>query len=497
MKWLDNKVYDARYLLKALMWIVLTSIAMKATTGMVAVVFPIVAISALTTGNMVRLFFLFMLMIGAQVGNTFFFPKTFIYVMSVRITLLLLALALSSRLLGRKHSHFVTPFMGMMPYLLWECVSSMQGYAPIVSYLKILLFSVIYFAYYAIANTVLSSSKSDPRKIRSIVLAFACLYVLGSVLLIPFPNISLMSMEDWGGNNTIIYMESLFKGMSMHSQSLGPLVAAFSVLVFGDFVFSVRKMDKLYLAILMACPLLIWKTSSRTALGTYVLGMMMVALFFMKANNVGMRWKGKILSMLWMVSIGVALSVFALPSAREKVMRFVLKKTASTEQVSSADMSIGNIAFSRLGVVEECLYNFKKKPFLGNGFQVQSGMMDNRGNRSFLSYLSAPIEKGVWYAAVLEEGGVVGFMLFVAFLLVAFFSLVKSHAYITASCFFTLTLSNMGEFTFFSMTYTGGLIWAMVFAAAVLDSQRVAQAKRKMREMALRMNMAPMMGAWR
>lgn len=109
---------------------------------------------------------------------------------------------------------------------------------------------------------------------------------------------------------------------------------------------------------------------------------------------------------------------------------------------------------------------------LGNGFQVAAHMAGEH-RQGFWSYLSAPIEKGVWTAAILEEGGVVGFILFAGFLLSTFFTLWKRHAYISASCLFTMALSNMGEFTFFSMTYTGGLIWALAFSAVVLDAQRM------------------------
>ena len=32
---------------------------------------------------------------------------------------------------------------------------------------------------------------------------------------------------------------------------------------------------------------------------------------------------------------------------------------------------------------------------------------------------------------------------------------------------------NLGEFNFFSMSYTGGFEWALVFAAVILDGQRM------------------------
>ena len=90
-----------------------------------------------------------------------------------------------------------------------------------------------------------------------------------------------------------------------------------------------------------------------------------------------------------------------------------------------------------------------------------------------MEYMSAPIEKGVWITAVLEEGGLMGFLLFAGFLVVCFALLVKRHAYIGAGALWVFAVVNMGEFNFFSMSYTGGFEWALVFAAVILDGQRM------------------------
>ena len=99
--------------------------------------------------------------------------------------------------------------------------------------------------------------------------------------------------------------------------------------------------------------------------------------------------------------------------------------------------------------------------------------MAYKERKEFRELLSAPVEKGVWIYAVLEEGGVVGFILFSGFLIVAFFKLKRRKQYITATMLAVVTVSNMGEFAFFSMSYAGGMQWAMVFAAAVMDGQRL------------------------
>jgi len=69
---------------------------------------------------------------------------------------------------------------------------------------------------------------------------------------------------------------------------------------------------------------------------------------------------------------------------------------------------------TRQGLIDRAMYNWRKKPLIGNGFQV-SDEMQYEHRKGFADYLSAPIEKGVWISAVLEEGGVIGLSLFCFF----------------------------------------------------------------------------------
>jgi len=90
-----------------------------------------------------------------------------------------------------------------------------------------------------------------------------------------------------------------------------------------------------------------------------------------------------------------------------------------------------------------------------------------------LVILSAPIEKGVWVTAILEEGGIIGWIIFVMFLCACITKSIRRRAYIGASCLFVFTITNLGEFTFFSMSYAGGFCWAMVFVGLALDLRKM------------------------
>ena len=124
--------------------------------------------------------------------------------------------------------------------------------------------------------------------------------------------------------------------------------------------------------------------------------------------------------------------------------------------------------------MDSAMANFEESPAIGNGFQVSAQMAD-MDIRSWKQLLSAPIEKGVWITAVLEEGGIFGLLLFCGFLLIAFPLLLSRQAYLGVCALFVFIISNLGEFTFFSASGNGGLLWAVTFVGLTLDAQRVAR----------------------
>ena len=361
------------------------------------------------------------------------------------------------------------PYAWMMAYIVVMIISSMQGWCPIISYLKLTLFSLIYFSYFGVANQVGINPNISSKKIRSVMLSIAILFVLGSIALLPFPGLTQLSGEDYV--NAIasgLDVKSLYIGMANHSQSLGPIVSCMSVILFADMLFSIKKADSLYVVMLLACPYLVYRTSSRTGMGAYVLGMMFVVYVFINARGISQRWKSRVFSCVMFICSGLVFAALFMPGVQSKARQFLLKTSADNKEAVTADQVVS----SRQALMDVALYNFKKSPLLGNGFQVGEKMKGLK-IRGAASVLSAPIEKGVWFTAVLEEGGVIGFMVFVMFLLNCIVSSIKNQAYIGASCLFVCMLTNLGEFTFFSMSYTGGMTWALVFVGLALDLRKM------------------------
>jgi len=457
--------YDKKRLLKCLIFLVFMAVAMKVTSGNgILVIVPFVII-ALSRNDMPSLFFYVMVLISMTMGNSTLMPKSALFAISERAILTAVAFIMMSRVFGRKGSTYCAPLLTLLWYIAFMCVSSTCGWCPIVSYLKLFLFTSIFVAYYATANGVIVNHRTDVRVIRSVVLSVAIFFLVGSVLLIP-TGLGIMTRLD---GMDITRFEGLYMGMTMHSQSLGPITAALGVMVFSDFVYSIRRADKLYLLLMACVPILVWKTSSRTAMGTLMVGIAVVTYFFMKTRSVQSTWKSKVLtSMLLLVAVGAGVAISS-SSSQIGIKKFILKY--ADETASDKDFTLTEITSSRQGLVESAVENFRKSPMIGNGFQVSEGMAANRISE-FKLILTAPIEKGVWTTAILEEGGVIGMAIFILFLVTTVVAFIKRRCYTALATLIVLVVSNFGEFTMFSMSYTGGMMWALVFAGSIMDALR-------------------------
>ena len=476
----DQGRYDKRLLYRYLVILGIWMLLWKVTRGYVAVVLPVYLLSLIAQKRAVDLFFWVLLLILPSVGNPYFFPTGSVTTLVTRLTLASISILLMVRIAGKRTPRALRPMLGILVYIAWEALVSIQGYSPIISYLKLLLFVPLYLALYAIAYDVTNSSRVSAWQIRTVVLSVCIFFIVGSLVLTRFPGIGQMAamhqtMVGEDASEVVRQLASgegtsLFCGMTRQSQALGPIIALMSTLLFADYVFAVRRKDWLYLGLLLSCPILIYKTSSRTAMGAYIAGMGMVIFLLMQARAVGQRWKGRVLMTVFAVGVLACVAAIAVPSVRQRALKYALK--FGGEDATSKDLSVERVTSSRQALVEASLAGFHRKPLWGNGFQV-GFWMERERRKGLLSYVSAPIEKGVWPTAVLEEGGVIGFVFFAGFLLVVIPTLIKRHAYCGVCVLWTFTFTNLGEFNFFSMSYLGGFGWTLIFTGLILDGQRL------------------------
>lgn len=411
------------------------------------------------------IYFIVLLAVSSIIFNSWIMPKPMVFAVTQRGILATLGYLLLPLAFGSRAVATVGPLRAFLVYILYMAFVSFSGWSPLISGLKEILFVSIFLSCY-VATCGVCRVHGGSRQLRSIVLAIICFFVVGSILVLPFPAIGQLSYDEL--LQSARSEMSLFKGMTVHSQTLGPVMATCGVLLLGDFVFSIQRADKLYVLLLLAVPFLIVKTSSRTAMGGLLAGAFFVIWCLMRARNVRRNWKSRILqwAVLSLVAAGVA--VACLPFARERVARYVVKYA---EKGSRVDLSASNVLASREAKLEDALYYWRKSPVFGNGFQVSEDMRGFEA-RSLSQIMTAPVEKSTWVYAILEEGGIVGEALFCVIALYIVAALMKAQAYVGASCFFTMLVLNLGEFVMFALSGVGGFIWAMVFVGCALDAQR-------------------------
>lgn len=465
--------YDKKYLLHCLAMIGLVILSMHMTGGDGFVIIVPLILFAILRGRSEDLL-LYLTFVGTVVvGNSFVMPKSLVMFVTQRILLIVLSLMMAMNIFGARIPKFIKPIYIMFVYLGYMAITAISGWCPMVSYMKILLFLFCFSAYLGVVCRMAACDRGALCKIRSIFLSFAILYILGSILLLPFPAISQLSGEEYMRNlESGREMTSLFTGMTNQSQCLGAAVAAIACLLLGDMLFGLKRPDMLYIVLLLCCPILVFKTSSRTAAGTLFVAIAVELFFFFKNRGANVRWRARVMSVAILLSCIVAIYAISSPELRHSVTKFALK--TDHDNVGAGDLTVENVVSSRQGLMDQSLGNFYKSPLFGNGFQVSERMVNLKVN-SIKDILSAPIEKGVWVTAILEEGGIIGFGIFLSFCLFVFITAVRNRAYITAGLFLTMLIANLGEFMIFSMSYLGGFMWAMFFVGVAVDVTRLRE----------------------
>jgi len=473
----NEQAYNIKTFWRSFWGILAVAALMKASGGAGFVAVAFFALLAMLKGDVKMMLYGMIVANCALLGNQWFFPKDLTFALSHRVLMVVLGVCLAARVFGGRNFTVLSPFALIVPFLTYMIVPSINGWAPGVSILKILLFMLVFIAYVGMAKTALLSRNSEVREFRAMIIASIAFYVFGSAVLLAFPGIGYMGQEEMLTDPRFVEdiaagkIVSLYKGMTWHSQALGPLISIFCLFLIGDMLFNVRRSDKLYLIMIVICPFLVYKTSSRTAMSVLLCGIATMLFMFNASRIILSSWKSRVMSISMFVAIVLVVVFSAVPSMREGAVRYALK-WASVDSTTHLEMR--DVMASRQGLMDHALYNWRQKPLLGNGFQV-SDIMQYEKRQNLADYLSAPIEKGVWVTAVLEEGGVIGLILFCLFWIPAVLALWSNGYCATSAMLLSFVIMNMAEFTMFSMSGVGGFIWAIIFLMAILEGKQKEQ----------------------
>jgi hypothetical protein len=413
-----------------------------------------------------------MLLVALSIMNPVLFDKTTAFYMSTRISLLVLAIGLGMKS-GQQRVRFLSPFSYLYAYMAYIMVTSAWGWAPVISELKAILFLVFILALLKGVAVVVQTGV-DIRLIRAGMLAISCFFILGSIMVIPFPNIGwsliFIRMETWGAEVDVTTLKGLFNGLTWHPQTLGPMLAMLNAFLLSDYLCSFKRRNWLYRSLLAGIPVLVYMSSSRTAFFAYLISLFSVVFFFRKEHLVVRSKRQRVFNRFVLLAF---LSVFVLSIYSRAFVQLdaFLRKTREVEKLEDGLSRTESLTASRMGLIEEGIANFMEKPLIGNGFQVSKLMKGyNLFEHGFI--FTAPIEKGVLLVMILEEGGLLGAILFLSFLV----SLYVTYTRLAFTCFlstFTVFLGlNSGEAAFFSTSGGGGILWMICFCAMLMDIHR-------------------------
>ena len=219
---------------------------------------------------------------------------------------------------------------------------------------------------------------------------------------------------------------------------------------------------------LMVCAIpLLYLSRSRVGFLTLVSALVVIYFYAMNKVSIALSVRRTIKSSMFVFGF-LLIAVAAVAELNDQTVSKWLRKTNDLE----GDLRDFTEAFTstRMGLVEKSMYEFRRSPMFGSGFQV-SEEHEYLMQRTDGLIFSAPVEKGLLPVMVLGETGIVGAICFAFFLISFHAAAVKRRLFVTISMFAVFFMANFGEATFFSPGGMGGVLWLLsVVGGFVIDT---------------------------
>lgn len=249
-----------------------------------------------------------------------------------------------------------------------------------------------------------------------------------------------------------------FQGVLNQPQVFGVMVSFLGAWVAGRF-FVEHKHSLVNIVFLGICLFLIYMSGSRIAGAGLVLSFPVSLILLWWFGQRSTLYKVRHTSgnrVIWIALIAITVVIFSGPSLFNAVEKYVTKGSKTSNLWVAIKDSRGRL-------VGEMFDNIEKNPIKGIGFGVASdpSQMNIKRDPVFNLPVSAPVEKGVMPVATLEELGIPGFVISLAW----FWMLTKRsirNGFVSLTVFTTALLTNLGEATFFSPGGMGLLVLIVV-----------------------------------
>jgi O-antigen ligase len=248
-----------------------------------------------------------------------------------------------------------------------------------------------------------------------------------------------------------------FQGLLNHPQAYGVFLAIAVAWLSAEVLFA-RRRHPLMLAGLTLALVSLLATQSRTAAlavaGAYALTFL---IRIVVKGEVGRWWP------VVLLGAGIVAAGLVIEPARQMVIDFVFK--GGSDRYDSLRTAF---AHSRGFVIEPSLQGFADSPIVGTGFGVASpGVPFTIERDPFLGLpISASVEKGFAFTALLEETGLVGTCLFLAFLAAYLGPSARDSRPVLLVGALAALFTNLGEGVLFSFGGMGLFMWLMLASFA-------------------------------
>ncbi len=431
-----------------------------------------------------RALVVFLLLSFLPMVNPFIMPRYGQFAMIARLSSLLMTIALLISGINRPGPHRL-PLDFLFVYLFIVAFSSLQGYAPLISELKIINFTFLLLAIF-IGTQNLHKTPKDILLLRNTYLAVIAFTVYGSLLTLPFPHIAYLTslrgvLVNWGMEYAYDVAESgktlLFCGATAHSQFLGPMSACCLGWLLCDMWLVEKRWNLLHVVLLIPIPIICYMTRARIGLLSLAIAVFANVFLCLPHTRLSRRTKTRFYGAVIFLLFALLSTALVSEFTNRTISRWVRK----TDDISADDRTLEDaITKSRQGTIATNLADFRRNRLLGSGFQVAQKMQGNKGNSS--SLFSAPIEKGLLPLMVLGESGLVGAGIFLLFLVVFFSTCHQKRYTATATLFIIFLTTNLAEATFFSPAGGGGVYWSLLVVGGFTIDMAVVASRQSIPE---------------
>lgn len=277
------------------------------------------------------------------------------------------------------------------------------------------------------------------------------------------------------------YYSGLFNGPFYHPQTLGPACALMICYLVCLVLYTPYKQKWLSFLMIGLLLLLLYKSSSRTAVVAMCFGVstaLAAGFFWERRGQYFVRFnfsKAEIMvAFIALLFVGAFADAATGFSISTKLRDYMLKGGES--MVGYGGSTWDALIATREAQIEMMLMGIKSQPLTGIGF----GTSSDPGFAVRAGLFSAPTEKGFLPLAIVEETGLIGTAFFLVFLGLFYAHLIEQRNMPGLAGLTGLLGVNLGEMNFFSFGGQGSLMWLFVGAGMALGSKCISRHEQKL-----------------